>query len=45
MPYGNRKSIFFDRDNIRDLVYKGYVIVYKIDDKNERIEIITGGNN
>ena len=28
MPYGNRKSIFFDRDDIRDLVYKGYVIVH-----------------
>lgn len=39
MPYGNRKSIFFDRDDIRDLVYKGYVIVYKIDDKNERINV------
>ena len=39
MPYGNRKSIFFDRDDIRDLVYKGYIIVYKIDDRNERIDV------
>lgn len=33
MPYANRKSRFFDNENIRDLVFKGYVIVYLIDDK------------
>ena len=27
MPYANRKSIFFDREDIRDLLSKGYVIV------------------
>ena len=30
MPYKNRKSIFFDREDIRDLIYKGYIVVYKI---------------
>jgi len=29
-PRKNRKSIFFDNDNIRDLVVKGYLIVYEI---------------
>lgn len=29
-PKQNRKSIFFENDNIRDLVVHGYVIVYEI---------------
>jgi len=38
MPFANRKSIFFNREDIRDLIIKGYVIVYKIDKaKNEII--------
>jgi plasmid stabilization system protein ParE len=32
MPYLHRKSLFFDQENIRDLVFKGYVIVYKINE-------------
>lgn len=39
MPYANRKSIFFDREDIRDLVFKGYVIVYKIDDEKKIIDV------
>lgn len=39
MPYANRKSIFFDREDIRDLVFKGYIIVYKIDDENQTIDV------
>ena len=39
MPYANRKSIFFDREDIRDLVFKGYVIVYKIDDERKIIDV------
>jgi len=39
MPYANRKSIFFDRENIRDLIFKGYIIVYKVDDKNGIITV------
>jgi plasmid stabilization system protein ParE len=26
MPFMNRKSIFFDRSEIRDLIHKGYII-------------------
>ena len=30
MPYSNRKSIFFDDSNIRDLIFKGYCIIFHI---------------
>ena len=30
-PYKYRKSIYFDNEEIRDLIYKGYVIPYLID--------------
>jgi len=40
MPYKNRKSIYFYDENIRDLIYKGYTIVYEVDKNNNRIVII-----
>ena len=40
MPFIFRKSIYFDDENIRDLVFKGYVIPYKIDKINNMITII-----
>ena len=36
-PYSSRKSIYFDDDNIRDLIFKGYTIVYRITE--EQIEV------
>ncbi len=39
MPYACRRSIFFERDDIRDIIFKGYVVVYKIDKKMDRIII------
>lgn len=39
MPFKHRKSIFFDRDDIRDLIYKGYIVVYKINERDNTIEI------
>ena len=39
MPFKNRKSIFFDREDIRDLIYKGYIIVYKINEREKTIEV------
>lgn len=39
LPYKHRKSIFFDEDIYRDLIYKGYIIVYKIDLPNQTIII------
>ncbi|AZV45893.1 plasmid stabilization protein [Nautilia sp. PV-1] len=29
-PYKYRKSIYFNDDSIRDLIFKGYIIPYKI---------------
>ncbi len=38
-PYSYRKSIFFNDDNIRDLVYKGYVIAFRIVKNMNTIEV------
>ena len=38
-PYKYRKSIYFDNENIRDMIFRGYTIVYEIFD--DKIEIIT----
>jgi plasmid stabilization system protein ParE len=40
MPYKFRKSIYFDDKNIRDLIFKGYVIPYKIDWAKNTIFVI-----
>ena len=39
MPYKYRKSIFFEDDSIRDLIFKGYVIVYRINTQKNLIEV------
>lgn len=39
MPYKNRKSIFYDEDSIRDLIFKGYIIIYRIKEKEQEIEV------
>jgi plasmid stabilization system protein ParE len=38
-PYQNRKSIFFDSSEIREVVYKGYLVVYKVDKPKDTIEV------
>jgi len=40
MPFKFRQSIYFDSKYIRDLIFKGYTIPYKIDESNNRIIII-----
>lgn len=40
MPYKHRKSIYFDDDNVRDFIFKGYTIAYEIDAIDNRIVII-----
>lgn len=40
MPYKNRKSLSFDDENIRDLIFKGYVIPYLIDTNKDQIIIL-----
>lgn len=32
-PYQYRKSIYFEDHNLRDLIFKGYTIVFRITDK------------
>lgn len=39
MPYKNRKSVFFESEEIRDLIFMGYVIVYRINKKEDCIEV------
>lgn len=39
MPYANRQSIFFNNADIRDLIFKGYIIVYRINHKEKIIEV------
>jgi|GEM_PF-141339 len=39
MPFANRRSIYFDTDYIRDMVIKGYLIVYRIDIENQTIDV------
>jgi len=40
MPYKFKQSIYFNREDIRDLVFKGYTIPYKIDEVKNQIVVI-----
>jgi len=40
MPFKYKKSIYFNDNNIRDLVFKGYVVPYKVDTAKNQIIII-----
>ena len=40
MPYKHRKSIHFNDDNIRDIIFKGYTTTYYIDKENDRIILL-----
>ncbi|WP_428024739.1 type II toxin-antitoxin system RelE/ParE family toxin [Arcobacter sp.] len=40
MPFKCRKSIYFDDNNIRDLIFKGYIVPYKIDTSKNQMIII-----
>ena len=33
MPYKHRKSIYHDDENIRDLIFKGYTVIYIVEDE------------
>ena len=39
-PFKYKKSIYFDNENIRDMVFKGYTIIYRINMKKDLIEVI-----
>jgi len=40
MPFKFRQSIYFEDENIRDLIFKGYTVVYKVDTEKEIITIV-----
>jgi len=39
MPYQNRKSIFFDNNHVREFIFNGYIIVYRINKLKNQIEV------
>jgi len=40
MPLKCRKSIYFNDENIRDMIFKGYTTTYYIDTKNNKIVLL-----
>ncbi len=40
MPFKFRRSIYFEDENIRDLIFKGYTVVYKVEEEKQIITII-----
>ncbi len=40
-PYKHRKSKYFMSENIRDLIFKGYTIPFRIDEENNRLVILS----
>lgn len=39
-PFKFRKSKYFDNENIRDMVYKGYTVIYRVDKIKNTIDIV-----
>lgn len=39
-PFKYRKSLYFNDKNVRDMIFKGYTIVYEINLDNNAIEIL-----
>jgi len=40
-PYKYRKSIYFDDENIRDMIFRGYTVNYKIDLDKDIVYILS----
>jgi plasmid stabilization system protein ParE len=40
MPYMFRKSIYFDDEDIRDFIFKGYVIPYLVDKIADKLVLL-----
>ncbi len=45
MPYKYRKSLYYDKENVRDMIFKGYTIVYYIQEKEITITEIFRQSN
>jgi len=39
-PFKFRKSKYFDNENIRDMTYKGYTIIYRVNEAKNVIDIV-----
>lgn len=39
-PYKYRQSLHHEHVDVRDLIFKGYTIVYKINNKDKKIEVV-----
>jgi plasmid stabilization system protein ParE len=39
-PYSNRMSNYFDGQEYRDMVFKGYKVIYRIDEKKDTVYVI-----
>lgn len=39
-PFKFRKSVYFNDENIRDMIYKGYTLTYEVNIQNDTIEIL-----
>ena len=40
-PYKYRASYYYEQEQYRDMTYKGYTIIYKIDTKKETLFILS----
>jgi len=38
-PFSSRRSIYFDEDQIREVVFKGYKIIYRVDEIKSETEV------
>ena len=39
-PFKYRKSIYFDNENIRDMIYKKYTMIYRVKPRKNEIDIL-----
>lgn len=39
-PYSNRHSIYFDGEQYRDMVFKGYKVIYRVDAEQDTVYVI-----
>lgn len=39
-PFKFRKSKYFNNDNIRDMAYKGYTVIYRVNEVQNTIDIV-----
>ena len=39
LPKKHRKSVYFKDESVRDLIFKGYTVVYRIVDEKDEIQV------